>query len=127
MIKDLPDHRYIAANNVFRKHVELQRYRENEHVRFDTLVTARDVGALIARYPIRETQALRRIASQLNFQTTGKYEMAVRAALVGKEAARNALRRLLGGLGHDGVFCETFGLAKFLKSPLFVREVKLSR
>ena len=32
-----------------------------------------------------------------------------------------------GFLGLDGVFCETTGIAKFLKMPMFVREVKLSR
>ena len=95
MIRDLPDHRYIAANSVFDRHVELQGYREKEHERFAASMTANDVGALIARYPIRETQALGRIALQLNFRTTGKYEMAVRAALVGEEEARNALRELL--------------------------------
>ena len=35
--------------------------------------------------------------------------------------------RNAGFLGFDGVFCETSGLARFLKMPLFVREVKLSR
>ena len=35
--------------------------------------------------------------------------------------------RNAGFLGHDGVFCETSGLARFLQMPLFVREVKLSR
>ena len=36
--------------------------------------------------------------------------------------------RNAGFLGLDGVFCETSGLARFLKMPqLFVREVKLSR
>ena len=35
--------------------------------------------------------------------------------------------RNAGFLGLDGVFCETFGLARFLKMPLFVRKVKLSR
>ena len=98
MNKDLPDHRYIAANDVFDRHVDLQGYREKEYVQFETLVTAKDVGGLIARYPIRETPALRHIASGLNFQTTGKYEMAVREVLVGDEEARNALRGLLGGL-----------------------------
>ena len=96
MNKDLPDHRYIAANDVFDRHVDLQGYREKEYVQFETLVTAKDVGGLIARYPIRETPALRHIASGLNFQTTGKYEMAVREVLVGDEEARNALRGLLG-------------------------------
>ena len=100
MSKDLPDHRYIAANNLFDRRVDLQGYREKEYVKFDALVTAQDVGGLIARYPIRETPALKRIATRLNFRTTGKYEMAVRETLVGDEEARNALRGLLGGLAR---------------------------
>ena len=35
--------------------------------------------------------------------------------------------RNAGFLGLDGVFCETSGLARFLKMPLFVKEVKLTR
>ena len=98
MNKDLPDHRFIAANSVFAKQVDLQSYRKKEHMTFDALVATDDVEGLIARYPIRETPAPRSIATQLNFQTTGKYEMAVREALVGEENARIALRGLLGGL-----------------------------
>ena len=98
MGKDPPDHRFIATNAVFEKRVDLQRYREGEYHKFDALVTANDVGGLIARYPIRETQTLVRIASELNFRTTGKYEMAVREALVGEREAQDALSGLLGGL-----------------------------
>ena len=96
--KDLPDHRYIATNDVFEKRLELQSYREGEYLKFDALVAANDVGGLIARYPIRETQTRGRIASQLNFQTNGKYEMAVRETLVGERKARDALKEVLGGL-----------------------------
>ncbi|MDE2783395.1 MAG: AAA family ATPase [Gemmatimonadota bacterium] len=96
--RDLPDHQFIAVNDVFGRQVDLRRYRESEYARFDELMTANDLGGLIARYPIRETPALGRIAARLNFQTTGKYEMAVREALVAEDDARNALRGLLGGL-----------------------------
>lgn len=44
-----------------------------------------------------------------------------------KEKEVNQRDRNAGFLGLDGVFCETAGLAKFLRMPLFVREVKLSR
>ena len=98
MSKDLPDHQFIAGHDVFAKQVDLQKYREEEYSKFDAFVTANDVGGLIARYPIRETQAPKRIASELNFQTIKKYEMAVREALVSDAEARTALRELLGGL-----------------------------
>ena len=44
-----------------------------------------------------------------------------------KEMEVDQRDRNAGFLGHDGVFCETSGLARFLQMPLFVREVKLSR
>ena len=96
--KDLPGHKYIAENAVFTRQVALQNYLKKECVKFDAFVTANDVGGLIARYPIRETQALSEIASQLGFRTTEKYEMAVRKTLVDDEEARNALMKLFGDL-----------------------------
>ena len=44
-----------------------------------------------------------------------------------KEMEVDQRDRNAGFLGHDGVFCETSGFARFLQMPLFVREVKLSR
>ena len=44
-----------------------------------------------------------------------------------KEKEVDQRDRNAGFLGLDGVFCETSGLARFPKMPLFVREVKLSR
>ena len=44
-----------------------------------------------------------------------------------KEMEVDQRDRNAGFLGHDGVFCETSVLARFLQMPLFVREVKLSR
>ena len=44
-----------------------------------------------------------------------------------KEKEVHQRDRSAGFLGLDGVFCETSGIARFLKMPLFVRDVKLSR
>ena len=98
MSTGLPDHQIIAGHDSFAKRIDLRKCREDEHSKFDASVATDDVGGLIARYPIRETQAPKRVASQLNFQTTKKYEMAVRETLVGDPEARTALRELLGGL-----------------------------
>ena len=96
--KDLPDHQYIAKNPTFTRQVDLQSYLEQECEKFDAFVTVGDVGGLLARYPIKDTQARREIASSLGFQTYGKYEMAVRKTLVDDEKARNEISHLLGDL-----------------------------
>ena len=96
--KVLPDHRFIAANDVFNSQLDLKSYLKKECVKFDAFVAANDVGRLIARYPVKETPARGEIASQLGFKTVGKYEMAVRKMLVNDGEARNALTGLFGDL-----------------------------
>ena len=98
IVKALPDHQYIAANSVFNRQVDLKSHLEKEYVKFDALVAVNDVGKLIARYPVRETQARGEIASCLGFKTVRKYEMAVRKMIVDDEEARKALTDLFGGL-----------------------------
>src|SRR5205823_11615544 len=53
-----------------------------EHDRLKGLVAAGDISALIARYPVRETPALSRIAEQLGFQDREQYEAAVLKLLI---------------------------------------------
>ena len=98
IVKALPDHRYIAANDSFNRHVDLRSHLGEEYVKFDALVASDEVGGLIARYPVRETGAHGKIASQLGFKTVRKYEMAVRKMIVDDEEARKALTDLFGGL-----------------------------
>ena len=47
--KDLPDHRDIAANRVFTLKLDLQRYFEQECVKFDAFVAASNVGGGLLR------------------------------------------------------------------------------
>ena len=96
--KVLPDHRFIAANDVFNSQLDLKSYLKKECVKFDAFVTDNDTAGLISRYPIRETQALTAIASRLGFQTEEQYEMSVRKMLIDDENARNAARDLFGNL-----------------------------
>ena len=96
--KVLPDHRFIAANDVFNSQLDLKSYLKKECVKFDAFVTDNDTAGLISRYPIRETQALTAIASRLGFQTEKQYEMSVRKMLIDDENARNAARDLFGNL-----------------------------
>ena len=98
LVKALPDHRYIAKNSVFTIQLDLLSYLKEEFVKFDTFVTANETACLISRYPVRETEALSKIASGLDFKTDEKYEMAVRKMLVDDEEARNAVKDLVGNI-----------------------------
>ena len=58
--------------------VDAQALYSTEKTRLQTWITAKDVGRIIARYPIRETAALGAIASALQFKNKHLYESAVR-------------------------------------------------
>lgn len=60
-----------------------------------------DIGAIIARYPVRETPALDRIAINLGFQGRTQYEGAVRKLLMDDAEALFVLQALFGTLKTD--------------------------
>lgn len=60
-----------------------------------------DLGAIIARYPVRETSALREIAIGLGFQGRTQYENAVRKLLMDDADALAALQALFSTLKAD--------------------------
>jgi energy-coupling factor transporter ATP-binding protein EcfA2 len=67
----------------------------------ETLINARDVAAIIERYPVRETPAPGRIASSIGFRSRVDYEAAVRKLLLDNEAATTSIRSLFGSLYAD--------------------------
>lgn len=71
-----------------------QMYQE-ELQTINKMMQAENIEALISRYPIRETQALEAIAKGALFQSTEKYEQAVRKMLVDSSDARAVLREIL--------------------------------
>lgn len=60
-----------------------------------------DLGTIIARYPVRETSALREIAVRLGFQGRAQYENAVRKLLMDDADALAALQALFSTLKAD--------------------------
>lgn len=60
-----------------------------------------DLGTIIARYPVRETSALREIAVRLGFQGRTQYENAVRKLLMDNAEALAALQALFSTLKAD--------------------------
>jgi hypothetical protein len=69
-----------------------------EHDRIKGLLAAEDVCGVIARYPVRETPALTRIAEQLGFQDREQYEAAVLKLLIDDAEALAFVRGLFDDL-----------------------------
>ena len=72
IFRTLPDYKYIAKNSTFASKVDLSEFLAREREEFDKLVTANDVSGLMARYPVRETEALDRISASAGFQEEGE-------------------------------------------------------
>ncbi|MCR5943612.1 hypothetical protein FG152_22785 [Ochrobactrum sp. XJ1] len=59
---------------------------------------SKDVGKIIARYPIRETMALEGVVSALQFKNRNQYEAAVRKLLMDSSELKAMLIGFFGGL-----------------------------
>jgi ABC-type cobalamin/Fe3+-siderophores transport system ATPase subunit len=68
--------------------------------RFYELLAARDLGRLVARFPVRETALPGRVARALGFTSPERYEAAVRAAVRENAALR---RSVIDAAGLSGV------------------------
>src|SRR5207253_2698195 len=69
-----------------------------EHDRLKALLGANDMAGAIARYPVRETPALTRIAVELGFQDREQYEAAVLKLLIDDADALAFVRSLFDDL-----------------------------
>jgi len=58
------------------------------------LIDRKEIGKLISRYPLRETQALELIARKALFPSREKYEQAVRKMLIDSDEAMQMLREI---------------------------------
>lgn len=72
-------------------------YRE-EMERFNDLMTARNLDALIERYPLRESAALENIAKSLEFRNRSLYEKTALFKIGSDEKLSSKLKARLGGL-----------------------------
>ena len=71
---------------------------EQERQSLEKALAANDLEAIISRYPVRETPALARIATQLGFDNRKEYEKAVLQLLKEDEEMLGYVRGLLGSL-----------------------------
>lgn len=92
----MPDWRTVAAGGNVAINVDSHAMLAAEKQRLDGLIRARDVAGIIARYPVRETPALRAIVSTLGFKDRNMYEAAVRKLIADDIAVRAELLGFLG-------------------------------
>ena len=93
-LKNLPDWRNILKQEVEVK-ISTADILATECKLIQQLIETNDVERIISRYPIRETPIPNKIARALGFQTSSKYELSVRKALIDSEEAREIVRRLM--------------------------------
>jgi hypothetical protein len=101
VLRRLPGREEIATGAPVAISIDVAGTVAAESARLRALLAAGDLAALIARYPLRETQALAQVALNLGFQDQDQYEGAVRTLLASDEKARAAVRALFGTLGDD--------------------------
>ena len=72
-------------------------YRE-ELDRFNKLVAARNLDALLARYPLKDSEVLTNIATSLEFKSRSLYEKSALFKITDNERLSSILKARLGGL-----------------------------
>jgi UDP-N-acetylmuramyl pentapeptide synthase len=71
-----------------------------EHSRLITMVKERDIDAIVARYPVRESTMLDAVSKALHFPNRQLYEKALLARLSEQEDLRASLKTRLGNLSE---------------------------
>lgn len=97
-MSDLPTHQSLQQNPVHTSTFDATGLLAAEQARFDGLVAASDIDSLVSRYPVRETGALGKVATELGFKDRQDYESAVRKLLTDDEEARDAVKQKLGAM-----------------------------
>ena len=103
VVKDMislqvPDWKAIASNAAISISVDAKSAMTTELTRLETLLAARDVSSIVARYPVRETGALGAIAANLGFKSCALYESAVRKLVEDDPDAKAEMLSLFGPL-----------------------------
>ncbi|RWK20778.1 MAG: ATP-binding cassette domain-containing protein [Mesorhizobium sp.] len=101
LIGKLPKRQDIAAANVIEVTIDVPAAVERERAILREALERKDLPLVVARYPIRETPALRQIALKLGFQGESQYEDAVRKLLIDEPDALEFVRSLFGSLFAD--------------------------
>jgi hypothetical protein len=98
LMRRLPRRKDIAAAQPINITIDVPEVVAKEADRLQQACDAADLASIIARYPVRETPALKMIAEHLGFQTRDQYESAVRKLLMDSVEALEFVRGLFGAL-----------------------------
>jgi hypothetical protein len=98
VFKHLPTNEDIRDGKPFEARVDVKAVVAKERTRLDEAIKNGDALAILCRYPMRETQALNRVAQELGFQNRQQCESAVLKLLIDKPSAVDLLRRSFGDL-----------------------------
>ncbi len=101
LMKKLPKRQEISAAQPIEVTIDVPGAVRQEMGRLQAACDQEDLTLIIARYPIRETQALGEIAARLGFRDTGQYEDAVRKLLIDDPETLAFVRDLYGPLYMD--------------------------
>lgn len=94
----MPDWKRIMAGQNVHIAVDAQAHYQAERQRLKDWLAAKAVTDIIARYPIRETQAIVGIVTALQFKSRAQYEAAVRKIVSDDQQVRSFLIAKFGGL-----------------------------
>lgn len=94
----LPTRDDIRSRRTVDARFEVGDYVSEELTELQDLCAKKDLSQLLQLYPIRETSALAKIATNLGFQSRKQYEAAVRKLLIDEPAILDQVRSFFGPL-----------------------------
>lgn len=100
-LKFLPGKSEIAAGKKLNFTLDIPNVLEVEREMFNKAISECNLYLLVARYPVRETPALKTIAATLGFKDRTQYESAVRQLLKDDSEVLNSVRSMFGTLTSD--------------------------
>lgn len=101
MFKHLPKREEIAAANPINVTIDVPSIVREENNCFQAALNEGNLSDIIAHYPVRETPALKTIATKLGFQNREQYEAAVRKLLKDDANSKELVRNLFDTLITD--------------------------
>ena len=101
MLSKIPTWRDIQSGFDISISVPVKDLYDQEVATYRVMIESRDLDGLISRYPVRESGALKEIATNLEFKGRTKYEQAVLALASAEGDFRHELRALVGPLASE--------------------------
>jgi hypothetical protein len=98
VFQKLPRKEDVASRTPVNIVIDVAQLVEAEGARLQAAVASKDVGAIISRYPMRETAALQGVARALGFQSRTQYEAAVLKMLLDDPDGLAEVRAIFGPL-----------------------------